>query len=176
MRSFVFIGRNLQQDLFLNCMTLFTVRPATLEDLELLYKFEQGIITAERPFNETIQPGHIHYYDLKEMITQPNVHVVVALDGNKLIGSGYARIEPAKHYLRHTHHSYLGFMFVEPAYRGKGVNQLIIDTLKRWSISQGIYELRLHVYQDNDAAIRAYEKTGFKKHLIEMRMGLKDEG
>jgi ribosomal protein S18 acetylase RimI-like enzyme len=62
---------------------------------------------------------------------------------------------------------------VEPEYRGMGVNNLIIDALKSWSVSRNIYELRLHVYNDNTAAIRAYEKAGFEKHLLEMRVGLK---
>ena len=153
-------------------MSQFTVRPATKEDLDTLYRFEQGIITAERPYNETLKPGPINYYDLKEMLHLPHVHIVVALDGNKIIGSGYARIESSKSYLQHAQHSYFGFMYVEPAYRRTGVNQLVIDALKAWSLSRGIYELRLHVYTDNAAAIRAYEKVGFEKHLLEMRMKL----
>jgi hypothetical protein len=46
-----------------------TTRPARIDDLDTLYRFEQGIITAERPFNETLKPGHINYYDLKEMLS-----------------------------------------------------------------------------------------------------------
>ena len=153
-------------------MSQFNVRQARIEDLDILYRFEQEIITAERPFNETLKPGHINYYDLREMLHLPYVHVVVALDGDKIIGSGYARIETAKDYLQHAQHSYLGFMYVDPAYRGKGINNLIIDALKAWSVSRGIYELRLHVYNDNAPAIRAYEKAGFEKHLLEMRIGL----
>jgi GNAT superfamily N-acetyltransferase len=153
-------------------MSQFTVRQATIEDLDTLYRFEQGIISAERPFNETLKPGHINYYDLKEMLHLPYVRVVVALDGDMIIGSGYARIESAKNYLQHAQHSYLGFMYVDPAYRGKGVNNVIIDALKAWSVSRGIYELRLHVYNYNTAAIRAYEKAGFEKHLLEMRIAL----
>ena len=153
-------------------MNHFTTRPATIDDLDILYRFEQDIISAERPFNETLKTGKINYYDLREMLASPNVHIVLALDGQKIIGSGYARIEYGKPYLQHSQHSYLGFMFVEPNYRGKGVNNTIIEALKEWSISQGIYELRLHVYNDNEAAIRAYEKAGFEKHLLEMRLGL----
>lgn len=154
-------------------MSHITVRQARIEDLNTLYRFEQGIITAERPYNETLKSGHINYYDLKEMLFLPYVRVVVAVDGDRIIGSGYARIESAKPYLQHESHSYLGFMYVEPEYRGKGINNLIIDALKQWSVSRNIFELRLHVYNDNDAAIRAYEKAGFEKHLLEMRIGLK---
>ena len=58
----------------------------------------------------------------------------------------------------------------EPAYRGQGVNLLIIDALKTWAHTQGLTELRLDVYTTNDIAIRAYEKAGFTPYLINMRM------
>ena len=45
-----------------------TIRPATIKDLPVLLEFEQGIITAERPFNCTLKEGEIHFYDLKKLI------------------------------------------------------------------------------------------------------------
>ena len=106
------------------------------------------------------------------MIRAEHIELLVAVSGDELIGSGYARIEKSKHYLRHSHHAYLGFMYVVPAWRGKGVNSLIIGALKDWSLAQGITELRLDVYVNNAPAITAYEKVGFSKHMIEMRMGI----
>ena len=151
-------------------MDQLLIRKATIADLTQLYSFEQGVIEAERPFDPTIKNGFIHYYDLAEMITASDVEVVVAEINNQLIGSGYARIEKARHYLKHENHAYLGFMYVHPAYRGRGINSSIIQALKDWALSQHITEIRLDVYADNTAAIRAYEKTGFTKHLIEMRL------
>jgi len=83
-------------------MNEISVRKATVEDLDVLLAFEQGIVTNERPFDETLKDGEIHYYDLAEMITAPHIAVVVAESGNEIIGSGYARIEVAKAYQRHT--------------------------------------------------------------------------
>ena len=153
-------------------MPQIIVRPATNADLDTLLRFEQGVVTAERPFDSTLKPDPINYYDLAYMITAPEIEIVVAeLDGTP-IGSGYARIEKSRHYLKHTHHAYLGFMYVEPEHRGKGVNQQIITALKQWAITRGITELRLDVYSDNQAAIIAYEKAGFSQYLIEMRLGV----
>jgi GNAT superfamily N-acetyltransferase len=90
-----------------------------------------------------------------------------------LVGCGYARIETAKHYLQHPQHAYLGFMYVLPGHRGKGINKFIVEALKTWTRARGLTELRLDVYFDNLAAISAYEKSGFTKHMIEMRMDLK---
>ena len=151
-------------------MADITIRKATLQDLDTLFRFEQGVIEAERPFDNTLKSGHIHYYNLEEMIAAPHIELLVAEQDGELIGSGYARIENAKHYLQHSHHAYLGFMYTDPAHRGKGVNKKIIDTLKNWAAAQNITELRLDVYYNNVSAIKAYEKAGFNVHMIEMRM------
>jgi ribosomal protein S18 acetylase RimI-like enzyme len=147
-------------------------RKATLNDIDILLVFEQGVIKAERPFDATLKPDPLHYYNIEEMITAPHIELVVAELENKIIGSGYARLENSKHYLRHSKHAYLGFMYVDPNYRGKGVNQKIIEALKNWTISQNVMEMRLDVYFNNDMAIKAYEKAGFTKHMIEMRMDI----
>jgi GNAT superfamily N-acetyltransferase len=153
-------------------MSQLTTRTASLADLPTLLQFEQGVIAAERPFDPTLKDGHINYYDLPAMIASPEVELIVAeLDG-LLVASGYARIESAKPYLKHTRHAYLGFMYVDPAHRGKGFNNAIMDALKAWSLTQHITELRLDVYYGNAPAIRAYEKTGFLQHMIEMRIGI----
>jgi GNAT superfamily N-acetyltransferase len=156
-------------------MDQIIIRKAEANDLEQLYAFEQGIVVTERPFDPTYKNEHIHYYDLKEMISAPGVEVVVAELHNKIIGSGYARIEKSKPYLKHQYHAYLGFMYVLPEYRGKGVNKRIIESLKNWAYLQNVKELRLDVYFNNIPAIKAYEKIGFSKHLIEMRFNPEEE-
>lgn len=154
-------------------MEPITVRTATIDDLDTLLRFEQGVITAERPFDETIRSGNINYYDIVHMINAPHIEIVVAQTGNKLIGSGYARIEDSRLYLNHKQHAYLGFMYVDPEYRGRGVNKLVIETLKQWAVSKGMVELRLDVYHNNEPAVKAYEKVGFSPLLLQMRKGIK---
>lgn len=146
------------------------IRTATLNDIAILLEFEQGVIKAERPFDVTLDADPITYYNLEELILSDDASLVVAEIEGKIIGSGYALIKPARHYLNHEFYSYLGFMFTLPEYRGKGVNTKIIERLKQWSDSKGLKEIRLTVYDENHGAISAYEKTGFKKHIIEMRL------
>ncbi len=153
-------------------MAQIIVRPATNADLDTLLRFEQGVIATEHPFDPTLKPDPINYYDISYMITAPEVGLVVAEQEGLLIGSGYARIETAKHFLKYTRYAYLGFMYVVPEHRGKGVNQLIMAALEKWALTQNITELRLEVYYDNHPAIAAYEKAGFSKLLVQMRLGL----
>src|SRR5688572_9889093 len=151
------------------------IRKASLDDLEQLMVFEQDLIKSERPFDPTIKPDPVNYYNLKSLLSSPLAEVVVAETDNKIIASGYARIERSKPFIKHSTHAYLGFMYVLPEYRGQGINKQVMDALKNWAASQNITEFRLEVYCDNISAIKAYEKIGFSRYILEMRYNLEDE-
>lgn len=139
-----------------------------------LLKFEQGVIAAERPFDPTMKESDIHYYDLDYFLESPDVKLFVAEIDGEIIASGYARIIESKPFQKFEQHAYLGFMYVKTAHRRKGINRLILDELKKWVLKQGLNEMRLQVYDENASAIKAYEKTGFKKHLVELRMEVEE--
>jgi RimJ/RimL family protein N-acetyltransferase len=147
---------------------MIKIRPASLDDLPTLLAFEQGIIEAERPFCPEMQQDKFHYYDLAELINKDNAEVLVAEAEGKLVASGYAEIRIARQYLNHGKISYLGFMYVDPEWRGQGLNQKIVGALFDWSHKQGVDQFVLDVFSDNTSAVKAYEKLGFKPLLTEM--------
>lgn len=151
-------------------MTEAHIRAATLDDLNVLLGFQQGVVEAERPFDPTLRPGPLEYYDLAELVAHPQVQLLVATVGTEVVGSGYARIMTAKPYLRHETYAYLGFMYVLPAHRGRGINRQLLAGLREWAHAAGVPEMRLEVYANNAVARQAYEKFGFEPHMLEMRM------
>lgn len=153
-------------------MTTITIRSASLEDLPKLLEFEQGIITAERPYDHTLKPDPISYYDVGALITSPDAEVAVAEVDGALIGSGYAQKKASRHYLTPPFHSYIGFLYVSPEFRGRGVNQKVLDHLFAWSKAHDLPEIHLTVYPGNAPAVRAYEKVGFDPYILEMRLNL----
>jgi ribosomal protein S18 acetylase RimI-like enzyme len=150
-------------------------RSATPQDIDDLRRFEQGIVAAERAFDPTLKSGRIQYYDIESMLVADDVQFVVAQRGNELVACGFARIDNAKTYLSHLKQGYLGMMYVDPQYRGQSIISGIIERLKQWCCKKGATELRLEVYSDNLPAVGAYEKAGFSKHMIEMRLRSRDE-
>ena len=148
------------------------IRPAKEEEIEILLEFEKGIVDTERPFDITLKDGEIHYYDLLELIRSPESEVVVAEMDGQVVGSGYAQIRKADLFLKHTHFAYLGFMYLMPAFRGKGVNQLLLEALITWAKAKGISEIRLDVYDENIVAKNAYLKAGFKPIMLTMRRSI----
>lgn len=149
------------------------IRKAKIEELEPLLEFEQGIVIAERPMNPCLKDGEIHYYDLAKLVESDLCGVFVAEFDGELIASGYALEKSAKDYEKHEKYAHLGFMYVKPDHRGKGVNQLILDVLLDWARERNLTEIRLEVYNDNASAIKAYQKAGFVPHLLEMRLEIK---
>ena len=69
-------------------MSTINIRKAKLEDLNILLEFEQGIITAERPYDPTLKEGKINYYDISKMIIAEHITVLVATIGSEIVGSG----------------------------------------------------------------------------------------
>jgi ribosomal protein S18 acetylase RimI-like enzyme len=50
-----------------------------------------------------------------------------------------------------------------------------MNYLYDWSLSRGIYEVRLEVYATNNAAIKAYEKSGMTCSMQTMRIDLRSK-
>lgn len=150
------------------------IRAATRDDLPTLLAFEQGIITAERPYDHTLGDDPLSYYDIGELIDSPDAEVsVVEVDG-EIAASGYAKKKASLSYVSHDYHAFLGFMFVKPEYRGLGLNKRLVDHLLAWAKANDLPEVQLTVYEDNAPAIRAYEKAGFAKYLQTMRLNLEE--
>jgi len=159
------LGRNLNEQTLI-------VRKSSLRDIPKLREFEQGVITAERPYDESLKDELITYYDLEALVTDENSEILVVEHDNELIGSGYAQLRKSKPYVKNEYFSYLGFMYVSPDHRGMGVNKLILDALFEWSKSKGVYTVCLDVYEKNQSAVRAYEKAGFVKDMVKMGIEL----
>jgi GNAT superfamily N-acetyltransferase len=153
---------------------MITIRKATKEDLSILYEFEQGVLHAERPMDKTLKASKTYYYDIPNLISDLKVELVIAEINGVIVGCGYARIKQARDCFKFDQFSYLGFMFTKEDYRAKGVNKTIMNYLYDWSLSKGIYEVRLEVYPSNNAAIKAYEKVGMQATMNTMRIDLRN--
>lgn len=156
-------------------MSDIIIRTARIDELPTLKQFEQGIIEAERPFDHTLKPDTISYYDLGELISSPEAEVAVAEYNGQLVGSGYAKKKRSRHYLTPDYHAFIGFLYVDPAFRGHGINKLVLNHLFAWARANDLPEVHLTVYPANESAVRAYEKSGFKPYLSEMRLNMDEQ-
>lgn len=62
----------------------------------------------------------------------------------------------------------MGMLIGDPDWRGKGVAAEVLEASSRWlQENRGITEIVLGVSRDNDAAIRAYGKAGFRVEITD---------
>ncbi len=151
-------------------MSNVAIRSATEHDIDSLLLFEQGVVGEERPLNDSLKEGEVHYYDVAELVASEASMVLVAEVAGELVGTGHATIKKSLDYLEHDQHAYFGLMYVDPGFRRRGIIQSIIEELIVWSRGQGVSDYYLDVYSQNGPAIKAYEKLGFKPNLIEMSL------
>jgi RimJ/RimL family protein N-acetyltransferase len=150
------------------------IREAKRTDLKILKKFEQDVIQFERPFAPNLKEDPISYYDLFDLMQRDDAQVLVGVADGRVVASGYALIKNSKPYFKEAKHAYLGFMYVEPEYRGKNINGEIVSRLLDWIKRKNLVEIQLEVYAENQSAIKAYAKAGFKPDLLKMRLNLDD--
>ena len=64
----------------------------------------------------------------------------------------------------------LDMMFIEEGHRGKGVGLQLMTEFKRWAKDKGYDSMKVTAYENNESAIRFYEREGFKKKYVELQL------
>lgn len=67
---------------------------------------------------------------------------------------------------------WIGLLFLDPKYRGKGIGQLLLNKMKSYFQMNNCNTMRLKVASDNKLAIGVYAHYGFKQNDIEMILDL----
>ena len=83
--------------------------------------------------------------------------MLVALDGDKIVGNGIIECERAK---RYSHRATLSITVVRD-YWGQGIGTRLMEMMVEFSRNHGIDVISLEVRADNSRAIALYEKFGF---------------
>ncbi len=96
---------------------------------------------------------------LKTVLRHPDATVIVALDGEQVVGrlSLSRDPHPASH-----HVADLGLMVAE-SHRRRGIGKRLLEEAVTWARGVGIRKLELHVFPWNESALRLYESFGFER-------------
>lgn len=112
---------------------------------------------------EEIHDGFI--YNTTEGKITDSGNVVYVLDGDFPIAM--AAITTSTD----TKRWHVGTVYVDKAYRGKGIGLKLMNKIKQWGKEDGMVALSLTVFKSNKAAVKLYEKIGFKS--LDVKFGLK---
>ncbi|EEY44775.1 GNAT family N-acetyltransferase/peptidase C39 family protein [Vibrio mimicus] len=122
------------------------IRRANSADLNALNALEQQLFDGDR-----ISPRQ-----MKRFIHSDHAALFVAEADDQL--AGYALLL----FHQGTQLSRLYSIAVKPEFRGRRIAQSLVEQCERAALEQGSTTLRLEVREDNTAALKLYEKMGYK--------------
>ena len=80
-------------------------------------------------------------------------HQVLVLDGDRAVGTSVSFTSDGR--------AWLAAVYLDPAWRGRGLLGRLLQPCAAWARAQGIAELALEVHEDNPRAQAAYARLGF---------------
>ena len=123
------------------------IRNATPDDLDRIIEIEQKCFTEKISYS----PRQLRY-----LLTKANSTCMVQTDNDTI--QGFIIVT----HRRKTTVVGIETIDVDPVYRRQGIGQKLLHAAEQKLKQQGIRKIRLEVSQGNVAAIRLYEKEGFK--------------
>jgi GNAT superfamily N-acetyltransferase len=100
-----------------------------------------------------------YWEDLTRSVTEPGRHVMfLACEGDGVVGSAYGLLDGAR-----SDAGRVGGMWVEPAWRRRGVGHALLREVLNWARERGLRRLGLWAPAHSPAAIALYSRAGFRK-------------
>jgi ribosomal protein S18 acetylase RimI-like enzyme len=105
---------------------------------------------------------------LGSQLKEPSVVILVAERDGKVIGYSYSGVEGTDYMALRGPAGAMYDIVVDPDYRQQGVGRMLVDATLEALKSQGVPRVVLSTAEKNGAAQRLFERSGFRRTMIEM--------
>lgn len=143
------------------------IRKVTIEDWEQVkFIYEAGIATKMATFETQAPPS------FEQWIGNANLECsLVAQEGSNILG--WCKLSPVS--LRKVY-SGVGevSIYIHPSAKGKGIGNLLLQSLINKSEEQGFWTLEAKIFKENEASINLHKKNGFKVVGVRKKIGKRD--
>jgi ribosomal protein S18 acetylase RimI-like enzyme len=158
-------------------LPIVEIRRGTKKDIPILIKFCKDLQDHHADFNRgPIEEIFVlkKYWSpifrkfLEKRIRARNSRIYVAEADGKVIGHMLVTINKLFSILLHNKEVYVEGIYVEKAWRGKGIGKMFLKEAERWAKERKIHTVGLTVHVNNKDAFSAYKKSGFREHNFKM--------
>ena len=159
-----------------------TVRPATADDAEALGRLGALLVRVHHEFDskrffpatpETEQ-GYAEW--LRSQVAAPNSVVLVAEWEGEIAGYIYGAVEGYDWMTLRGPAGVLHDLVVEPACRGRGIGELLLDAAIAALAARGVPRVVLSTAARNEKAQRLFARAGFRPTMVEMTREVESGG
>jgi L-amino acid N-acyltransferase YncA len=147
------------------------VRPASAVDLPAIAEiYDHEVAVSVATFD--LEPRSPAYWAQRLASTEPGDHLLVAVEGDIVLGCAYSssyRPRPGYRFTRETS------IYLDRTARGRGIGRVLYPALVSAVRASGIHTLLAVVALPNDASERLHRACGFEKVGVMREVGWKFE-
>ncbi|MGH8378269.1 MAG: GNAT family N-acetyltransferase, partial [Gammaproteobacteria bacterium] len=123
------------------------IRPANLSDLDALVQLE----------TRNFDSDHLSRRSFHHLLTRGNAILLVDEQRGALRGYALLRFHAC------SPHARLYSIAIDHTHRGRGIGRTLLTAAEEVAHQHGAISLRLEVREDNHAAVRLYQKAGYRR-------------
>lgn len=152
----------------------WTIRPASAGDREALGRLGALLMRVHYGFDthRFLAPGD-HAEDgyaafLTSQLDDPDVLVLVAVDGDRVLGYVYAGVEPMSWRELRDRAGFIHDLVVDGPERRLGIATALLEAAIDWLRARGMPRVMLWTADPNDAAQHLFARQGFRRTMLEL--------
>lgn len=146
----------------------YDIRPAAKTDLHAIFAlydifFEEMAALDPAHYRPTRQDENF----LRSILESPDADVLVAANGDKVLGLALVQKQSTPPYSCLVPHKYALLMdiVVSPQERGQGIGHELITAVREWARERSLDYLQLQALANNTNALQLYEREGFRPSI-----------
>ena len=152
------------------------VRSSKMDDLErvipLWKRFMDDLASLDRPIPTHEENTRRQKEFFGKLVSEDPGQIQVAEADGKLVG--FVACQKSVKFPLDMGYTwaYISDVFVDEAYRGRGLGKMLLESVLRHLKSEGVRDVRLAVWHKNEIAKRLYKELGFAEYMETLRFTL----
>jgi ribosomal protein S18 acetylase RimI-like enzyme len=157
-----------------------SIRPATPADIPAIGRLGALLVREHHDFDPkrfiaaTPRTENSYGSFLGTQLKEPNIVILVADRNGEVIGYTYAGVEGTDYMSLRGPAGVMYDIVVDPARRKQGVGRMLLDATIEALKSKGSPRVVLSTAERNTSAQHLFDRTGFRRTMIEMTRELND--
>lgn len=158
-----------------------TIRPAKVADAPEIGKLWEKLVIYHQVLDIDLPRAapngdRLYARSIADRLHDSHTRVLVAEEEGRIIGYVMGVVvDLVPDMFEQEFGGFLADIYVEEAYRGRGIGRALVETLAAWFKQQGLRHFEWHVAANNPDGLAFWRALGGRDLMIRMRTHLNDE-